>query len=163
MAKRIMSCFFFLMLLSSPADAQKGGLTLQMTAEKEIIVVNEKGEKEIKRIPVSTATVLPGDELIYTIYYENTGKEPATDAVIANFFPENMLYTNGSAEGKGTKIEFSVDKGKAFGAPDKLKIKGADGKERNAGPSDYTDIRWTLTKPLAPGEKGRVSYRAKVK
>lgn len=165
MSKKILTIFILMILtlFSSYAEAQKGSLTLQMTAEKEIIVVNEKGEKEIKLIPVSSTTVIPGDEVIYTIYYENIGKEPATDAVISNPLPEHMLYTNGSAEGKGTKVEFSVDGGRKFDIPENLKIKGADGKERLAGSADYTHVRWLLIKPVEPGSKGSVLFRAKVK
>lgn len=162
--KKVVIVFSMIFLLSFQANAaDKGTVELRSTAEVEVTVKNDKGEKEVKRIDAAKADVVPGDVVIFTTYFTNNDKKPASDVVINNPMPEHMLYVDGSAEGAGTKIEFSVDKGKSFGTQDKLKTKGADGKERPAGPSDYTSIRWTLTGPLAPGGKGSVSFRAKVK
>jgi len=83
--------------------------------------------------------------------------------VIKNPVPEHMLYVEGSAEGKGTKIEFSVDKGRTFEAAGKLMVPTPDGKKRRAAAADYTYIRWTIEKPLHKGANGSVSFRAKVK
>lgn len=164
MTNKIVTALSMLLFLSSQAmAADKGAIELKSVAEVEVTIKNDKGEKEVKRVEAAKANVVPGDAVIFTTYYSNNGKEPASDIVINNPMPEHMLYVDGTAEGSGTKIEFSVDKGKNFGAPDKLKVKGEDGKERPAGPSDYTHIRWTLSKPLAPGGKGSVSFRAKVK
>ncbi len=164
MVKKLLVVLSMLLLFSFPAKAaDKGAIELKSVAEVEITVKNEKGEDEVKRVEASKANVTPGETVIFTTVYSNSGKEPASDIVINNPMPEHMLYIAGTAEGSGTKIEFSVDKGKNFGAPDKLKIKEADGKERPAGPADYTHIRWTLLKPLAPEGKGSVSFRAKVK
>lgn len=164
MRKKILTVLSMLMLLSLQAmAADKGAVELKSVAEVEVTIKNDKGEKEVKRVEAAKAKVVPGDAVIFTTYYSNNGKEPASDIVINNPLPEHMLYIDGTAEGSGTKIEFSVDKGKSFGAPDKLKIKGGDGKERPAGPADYTHIRWTLSKPLPPEGKGSVSFRAKVK
>ena len=55
-----------------------------------------------------------------------------------------MEYLGGSAAGKGTVVTFSIDGGKTFDAPDKLFIKGKDGKSRPAEPKEYTHIRWAL-------------------
>jgi hypothetical protein len=73
-----------------------------------------------------------------------------------------MSYVDQSAEGKGMKIDFSADKGKGYGDPDKLVITDAQGMKRKAGPADYTHIRWTLTKPLPAGGSGSVSFRARL-
>lgn len=164
MTKKAVIVFSMIFLLSFQASAaDKGTVELTSVAEIEVTVKNDKGEKEVKRVEASKANVVPGDAVIFTTYYSNNGKEAASDIVINNPMPEHMLYIEGSAEGNGTRIEFSIDKGKSFGTPDKLRIKSADGKERPAGPSDYTSIRWTFSGPLAPGGKGSVSFRAKVK
>lgn len=164
MTKRIVTVLSMLLLMSFQAmAADKGAIELKSVAEVEVMIKNDKGEHEIKRVEAAKANVVPGDVVIFTTYFTNNGKEAASDITINNPMPEHMLYIEGTAEGNGTKIGFSVDAGKSFYAPDKLKIKGDDGKERAAGPSDYTHIRWTLSKPLPSGGKGSVSFRAKLK
>lgn len=164
MTKFIVTVLSMLLFLSSQAMAAgQGAIELKTVAEVEITIKNDKGEKEVKRVEAAKANVTPGDAVVFTTYYSNNGQEPASDIVINNPVPEHMFYIDGTAVGSGTKIEFSVDKGKSFGAPDKLKIKGVDGKEKSPGPADYTNIRWTLSKPLSPEGKGSVSFRAKVK
>jgi hypothetical protein len=74
-----------------------------------------------------------------------------------------MIYTGNSAEGKGTEIVFSIDGGKKYDKPSKLKVRSMDGKERVAAPADYTHIRWSFKADLKQGEKGSVSFRAKLK
>jgi uncharacterized repeat protein (TIGR01451 family) len=138
----------------------KGNIELKAVAEVEMEVVNAKGEKELKRVPA--ASVVPGDFVIYTIYYANVGKEPADKVVIINPVPEHMRYEDGSASGEGTRITFSVDDGKTYELPEKLTVVDADGKMRPAKGSDYTHIRWTLQKSLAPEEKGIVNFRAQL-
>jgi uncharacterized repeat protein (TIGR01451 family) len=138
----------------------KGIIELGVLAWQEKEVINEKGEKEITRVPA--AMVVPGDEVIYTLNYTNVGEEPADSVIITDPVPEHMVYTEGSAEGADTVITFSVDKGATYGLPAVLTVAGADGKERPAKGSDYTHIRWTLQRSLAPGEKGGVSFRARL-
>ncbi|OGR00524.1 MAG: hypothetical protein A2511_07930 [Deltaproteobacteria bacterium RIFOXYD12_FULL_50_9] len=161
--KKILTISAMLLFLSSLAiAADQGVIKLKSVAEVEVAIKNSKGEKEVRRVEAAKANVIPGDAVIFTTYCANNGNEPASDIVINNPMPEHLLYIAGTAEGSETKIEFSVDKGKSYATPDKLKIKGNDGKERPAGPSDYTHIRWTLSKPLAPGGQESVSFRAKV-
>jgi len=164
MRKKMLAVLSMLMLLPFQAKAaDQGAVELKAVAEVEVATNNDRGEKEVKRVEAAKAQVTPGDAVIFTTYYSNNGQEPASDIIINNPLPENMLYIDGAAEGSGTQAEFSVDKGKSFGTPDKLKIKEADGKERPASPSDYTHIRWILSRPLAPGGAGSVSFRARVK
>ena len=51
---------------------------------------------------------------------------------------------------------------KRYEVPANLTIVGADSKKRPAKGSDYTHIRWTIQKSLAPEEKGLVSFRAQL-
>jgi uncharacterized repeat protein (TIGR01451 family) len=153
-------------LLLAPAMVraqQKGGIELISVAEVEVTKTNAQGQKHVERIEAAKANVVPGDTVIFTNYYTNTGKEPATGAVIKNPVPGHMVYVDKSAEGKGAKIDFSADKGKTFAAAGQLKIKDTSGKERTASAADYTNIRWTFEKTLEKGAKGSVSFRANVK
>jgi uncharacterized repeat protein (TIGR01451 family) len=140
-----------------------GAIDLTSVAEVEILQKNEKGKEELKRVEAAKANVAPGDTVIFTVRYVNKDDKPAADVVINNPVPTHTAYVEKSAEGAGARIDFSVDNGKTYAPLDKLKVKGADGKDRIAMASEYTHIRWTLEKPIAKGGKGRVSFRAKVK
>jgi uncharacterized repeat protein (TIGR01451 family) len=152
-----------LLLLSAPALAQqKGGIVLTSVSEVEVTQQNAEGKKEVKRIDAALAKVVPGDTVIFTVSYANSGIKPADRVVVINPVPQHMTYLDKSAEGTGAAIEFSVDGGKSYAAPGKLMV-AAEGKQRSAAASDYTHIRWTISKPLAPGAKGSVSFRAVLK
>jgi len=142
---------------------QKGGITIRSVSEVDIKQKNAAGIEEVKRVDATKTKVLPGEVVIYTNHYAYNGDKPATDVVIKNPVPEHMIYIDGSAEGKGAKIEFSTDKGKTYATADKAKVKAANGVERRAAAADYTNIRWTLETPLQKGGKGSVSFKAKVK
>jgi len=153
-----------LLLVPTLATAQqKGGIELVSKAEVEVMQKNDFGKDVAQRLAADKANVLPGDTVIFTIAYVNNGSQPASGVVINNPVPEHMEYADKSAEGAGTRIDFSIDKGKTYGQTATLKVRSTDGKERPARPADITNVRWTLEKPLPAGAKGSVSYRAKVK
>jgi uncharacterized repeat protein (TIGR01451 family) len=106
--------------------------------------------------------MLPGDKVGYQISFENTGKEAATDIVIANPIPENTVYVAASAKGLNTDIDFSTDGGKTYAQPSKLLIE-KDGERVQATAADYTHVRWTLNKPLAIGAESSVQYAVIIK
>ena len=54
------------------------------------------------------------------------------------------------------------DGGKTWATADRVKVKGADGKERAAGLSELTHIRWTQRGELAPGKQGEAGFRVVV-
>jgi uncharacterized repeat protein (TIGR01451 family) len=165
MTKRIIAVLMAaLMMTPALVTAQQGGgVELISRAEVEVMQKNEKGVDIPKRVNVDKANVVPGDTVIYTITYTNNGEKPATNVAINNPVPENMLYVDKSAEGTGTRIVFSVDNGKSYSPLASLKVRNKAGKERPARPDDITNLKWTLEKPLEPGGKGTVSYKAKVK
>lgn len=142
---------------------QKGVIELKSSAEVEVEEKNEKGEKVIRRVDVAQTMKVPGDTVVFTTGYTNTGKSPATDVVITNPVPEHMTYLDGSAQGGNTRIDFSIDGGKTWGTPDKLRIRNANKTVRKALGQDYTHIRWTVTASLASGSTGTVSFKARIK
>jgi uncharacterized repeat protein (TIGR01451 family) len=162
--KKILQVVLALVLLAPMAAwaQQKGAIVLKSVAQVEVAEKNQKGEKSVTRIDVTKATTVPGDTVVFTTHYTNTGKRPATSVVITNPIDEHMTYIDGSAEGNNTRIEFSTD-GKTYNSPDKLMVKNAQGMVRQARGEDYTGIRWTLTKPLSAGGSGSVSFKAKIK
>ncbi|MEQ6341115.1 MAG: hypothetical protein M3A44_05525 [Gammaproteobacteria bacterium] len=140
------------------ARAADNSIELKMVAEKEVETVNSSGKKELKR--VEPALVTPGEEIIYTLSYSNTGKEIAKNIFITNPVPQHMAYKPNSAAGESTAIVYSLDGGKTFDKPENLKVRTSDGKERVAMAANYSHIRWIIQKPLPPGTKGDVSFRA---
>ena len=141
---------------------QKNAVELKTSAAVEVVKKNEKGEKAITLVDAAKATKTPGDVIVFTTTYKNNGTKPADAVVITNPVPEHMVYVEGSATGGNTKIDFSVNSGKTYGAPDKLTIKEKTG-ERKATAADYTTIRWTLIKSIPAGGTGNVSFKAKIK
>ncbi|MEK6743341.1 MAG: hypothetical protein AABZ15_07025 [Nitrospirota bacterium] len=155
-----------LLFLTLPAAAgaqQKGGIELKTVSEVDVVGKNAQGEREVKRVDAGKISVVPGGVVIFTTTFSNKGSKLAERVAIKNPVPPNMTYVDKSAEGEGTKIEFSIDNGKTYNAPDTLMVTDGQGKTRRALASDYTHIRWIVTKPLAPGGKGSVSFKAKVK
>lgn len=143
--------------------ADKSPLELISVNEVDVKVKNSKGVDEVKRVDAAKANVTPGDTVIFTTRYSYTGDKPATGVVITNPMPEHMLFTEGTAEGKGASIEYSADNGTHYAPAGKVKIKDAKGKEISATAVDYTHIRWVFKGALNKGAKGEVSFRAKVK
>ena len=147
-----------LLLAVAPAVAAQDTLELRNAVFQEVDVKAADGTMHKERVPA--AKVVPGTEVIYVITYHNTGKEPATDVVITNPIPPELAYQPELGPGPSAAPDVSVDSGANFGALASLKVKDADGKPRPAQGSDVTHVRWRLSKPVAPGAEGSVSYRA---
>jgi len=139
--------------------ADSNQIKLVAKSEKETVTIKD-GKKEVKLVPAEK--VLPGDVVVFTNHYKNTGGKPAEDAVITNPISKHMTYIDGSAFGEGAIITFSFDKGKTFDTPGKL-IKTEKGKKRTSRADEYTHVRWTFTAPLPPGKEGDVGFRARLK
>jgi uncharacterized repeat protein (TIGR01451 family) len=144
---------------AAPAE-HAGVIELTAVVEVEMTVLNEKGEYEIVR--TRAAKVVPGEEVIYTIFCDNVGDEPAENVSITNPVPEHMLYTDDSAHGAGTTIAFSIDGGRTYDAPERLTVIDSEGRKTEATASDYTHIRWTIENPVTPDERTFVSFRAQL-
>jgi len=153
---------FLLSLIGTAVMAQeKGNIRVQTIAEKEQSVTDESGQEATRLVPVST--VVPGDEVIYTISFTNISGEPAENVTITNAVPQHMAYVGETAFGPGTEVTYSVDGGISYGSPDELTVKNDEGDERPANASDYTHIRWVMRNNLEPGSKGFARFRAQLK
>lgn len=156
-------CLALLMIMVASDAWAKPEITLSIISEKEIR--EQQNGKEVTR-RVLAEEVEPGQELIYTLKYSNKGDEKATNVVIDNKIPKEVVYITGSATGKGSEVTFSINNGKDYKSPDFLTIdiKNADGKlvKRKALPEQYSHIRWQV-KEVPPGFTGELTYRARVK
>jgi uncharacterized repeat protein (TIGR01451 family) len=142
------------------ADEAQGNLVLRAIAEIEIVQENPDGTSAVQRIPA--ATVVPGDEVIYTLVYDNQGTNPADDIFITNPIPEHMELRRASANPAWLETVYSVDGGHVFGPLSDLTVTDSAGQNRRALPQDCTHIRWHFHRSLAPGESGEVSYTTRL-
>lgn len=143
--------------------ADEQAVDLKITSMVDKLVVNEKGERQMASIETTKTTVVPGDVVTFVLSYKNVGKAEVSNIAIQNPIPKEMLYRHASAGGEAAEVSFSVDGGKSFDKPERLFVKDKDGKARQAGVEDYTDVRWIVRKSLAPGAVGAVTYKALLK
>ena len=147
-------------LAYAQARPASGNIEFKNIAEVEVEVKAADGKIEKKRGPVQKA--IPGTVVIYTSTFKNISAKPAGNININNPVPANTTLVAASAYGEGMDISYSADGGKTWAAADKVKVKGADGKERPAGISEFTHIRWSLRGELAPGKQGETGFRVVV-
>ena len=157
----IVIAFLGFAFISSYALAESDAVKFTNKALKQVITTNDKGEKEFSYVEPELA--LPDDVILYSIVFENIGKEVINDIVVNDPVPNNTKYRMNSAAGKDTKITFSIDGGKNFGNPEDLVVKDKSGRSWVAKPEEYTHIRWAYGKALAPGDKGEVSFKTTIK
>jgi uncharacterized repeat protein (TIGR01451 family) len=143
--------------LSGAALAQTAAVTISSTA----FVVKQvpDGQGKLKNTLAPPTSVIPGNALVFTLDYKNTGTKPATGFVINNPIPANVSFTG--VEQPWAVV--SVDGGKSFGPLATLKMPKGDGTMRAAVPQDVTAIRWVFAKPILPAAGGKVAFYAVVK
>ena len=147
-------------LFGANALAQDAGhLLVKTVVQKEEVVVDEDGEENVRLVDAST--VIPGDEVIYTVTFQNISDQPAENVVITNPIASDLEYVDGSAFGPGSEIVFSVDGGTLFASAAELSVE-EDGVMRPARPGDYTHIRWQMQGDIPAGSQGVARFRAKL-
>ncbi len=154
-------------LVSAFTLAIPGALIAQTAAAPVSLVSKTQAVKETidakgvrKRILVDPTTVIPGQPIVIWLSYKNSSKQPVANFVINNPIAKGLDFT-----GFGDKSDWgmaSVDGGKTFALLPTLKVIGADKKPRAAIAADVSNLRWTFTKPIAPGSGGTISFYAVV-
>lgn len=152
--------------LASLAAAQPGGEhrrdpRLAVKAIAEVLTRTSHNGREMTTL-VDAGEVVPGDEVIYTLEIRNTSAIALPPPTVDYPVPEHMRYVENSAIGAGADVSFSVDGGRTFDHPEKLKLEGAAG-ERPATAADYTHIRWQLRHILKGNSVAMAHFRAIVK
>ena len=137
--------------------AAPGPIKLDTAVYQDVQVKGADGKVTTKR--QAPKNVTPGDEVIYEMTYTSSAKSAATNVVIDNPVPPQLVFLK--VEGTPATA-VSIDGGKTFGQLADLKVKSADGTTRPAQPSDVTSVRWVIA-TIAPGGKGKIAYHAKVK
>lgn len=153
--KTRLSCLIFGLCLATPGLAAPVQLTNQVMVEQR--VMGADGTVQVKRVPASRA--VPGDWLIYTLGYRNTGDKPVDNIVLDNPLPGNIAYR---APASGSVApDVSVD-GHTFGPLSSLHVNTADG-SRPAVAADVTHVRWQVPGALPAGAAGEVAFQAVLK
>lgn len=106
---------------------------------------------------VPAVKVAEGQEIYYTIYVRNNGKQPLQDYVLMLPMPQNTRYVAGTAAGAGADITFSADGGQTFARPEQLRVEGPGNR---IAPVSYTHIRWQWPYPLSSGIVVLARFRA---
>lgn len=140
--------------IAAPAMAQEKQpieLSGDVKHAKEIVAADGSITTEL----VAPEKVVPGDRLVFSTSYRNTGAEPVENFVVTNPLPAAVILAPDADPG----LTVSVDGGKTWGLLADLTVTQADGTARPADQTDVTHIRWTLA-TVAPGEAGRLEYPA---
>lgn len=145
-------------VLGQTGASLRARVEVSTVAERIVEVDGPDGAKSNQLVAVAAPT--PGEEIIYTVTFTNTGGAVADGVRITSPIPPEVRYLEGTAYGPGCDVLFSVDGGRSFGAPAELRVTGAAGARATAEASNYTHIRWVLVTPLAPGAKGFARFRA---
>ena len=140
------------LLVAAPAIAQQP-LTLSGDVKVQKTETGDDGETKIEL--VDPDVVVPGDRVVFSTSYENSGAEAVEDFVVTNPLPSAVML----ADDADPELTVSVDGGESWGKLAELKVEDAPGVSRDAQAADVTHIRWTLAE-VKPGEKGRLEYHA---
>ena len=146
-------------VLNAQAPAEKPEISINIDVAKEVKLFKDK-QWTTQTVPAENAR--RGDILIYTITYINQGRSAATDAAIVDPVPAGTVYLLDSARGENAEITCSINGGFLFQKPPaKTSVRKSDGtREEIPAPANlYTHIKWTIRKPLTPGESGKLSFK----
>ena len=134
-----------------------GNIEFKNVAEVEVETKAADGKVEKKRVPVQKA--IPGTVVFYTSIFKNTGSKAAGNINVTNPVPTNTTLVAASPYGEGMDISYSADGGKTWATADKVKVKGADGKERPAAIGEFSHVKWSLRGELAAGKQAEAGFR----
>ncbi|WP_156472089.1 hypothetical protein [Sphingorhabdus sp. M41] len=120
---------------------------------------SESGATVTTLVDPATVKVIPGDKLLFTNSYRNTGQNTVTGFVVNNPVHSAVIFT----EALEDWALVSVDGGETFGQLSALSVAEATLETRPALASDVTHIRWILPSPIAPGASGELRFRGIVR
>ncbi|MEH3103754.1 MAG: hypothetical protein PGN12_07585 [Sphingomonas phyllosphaerae] len=135
-------------LATSPAMAAG---PLQVTSQVMVEAKQRAADGTTKIALVPAHRVVPGDRVVFTLAYRNTGAQPLADLVFDNPVPKGVAYR--APVPNSPAPELSVD-GHRYGTLAQL---GA------VEPDAVTHVRWRLARPLAPGASGTFAFQAVLK
>jgi uncharacterized repeat protein (TIGR01451 family) len=142
------------------APVATGSGPLDATINAEILRVEDGPGGRTLRSWEPATRLSAGDEVYYTIRVRNPGKQAVTGIVVTKRLPFGVHYMRGSAVGPACDVQFSIDGGTHFAAAEQLGAGGGGKPARKVPVSEYTHVRWVLSRPLAPGATALLRFRA---
>jgi len=130
----------------------------QVTLASDVLVerVQRDASGRMTTVLEAPKAVAPGDRLLFVLSYRNQGNAPAQDFVVTNPVPDAVAF----AGAESVEPEVSVDWGRNYGTLSSLTVMERGGKVRRAEPRDVTHVRWSIRRSIAPGETGKLIFRA---
>ncbi len=147
-------------IAATAPPAEVPGLQASPTVERVIEMESEDGSTEVEYVPLDTAS--PGEELVYSLNFQNGGDAPVDGVVLILPVPEEVSFVEDSATTEEAAVDFSVDGGNTFSPWDALATPEGDTTSILAT-ATITHVRWTLRDKIAPGQEGTLSFRAVLK
>lgn len=145
---------------TAPA-ADDDRVKLEMTIAKQMIAVVD-GREQISYVPAAEVSL--GDIVRYEITFANTSNEEVYNFAIIDPIPAGVVFLEANGVPETTTL-FSINKGFIYQEPplyyDRIEKDGTRTRQE-AGPEMYTHIKWQFTKAIMPGQKGNVSFTARV-
>jgi len=149
--------------IENVAEVSGGGEveTGNNSASATVTVMGQPGLTLVKTVNPE-GTIRPGEELTYTIVFENVGTADAYEIVVTDHLPEQIFFKLGSVEttlpaGIGAVLEYFD--GSLWSSDPPNDTCGA--------PAGYngcvTKIRWSVEQPLPPGESGTLVLVVRVR
>jgi hypothetical protein len=139
-------------------DAPTGQATSPGLSVRAVAEVRSAGQGSL----TPARRVVPGDEMMYTLEIRNISGALVREPVICFAIPAHARLVAGSASGPGAEVQFSVDGGRHFEAPELLKVPDGKGGTRTANTAQYTHIRWRLKQALKANSTAFARFRAVV-
>ena len=88
---------------TTPAAMAQTSQPIELTGDVKVDKVVVENDKE-KHILSNPSVVVPGDKLVFSTTYRNTGKQPASDFVVTNPVPASVML---SPDGADAHITFA--------------------------------------------------------
>ena len=142
--------------VAAPLTAQEQPIELAGDVKLAVVTTDDSGQTTTSY--VAPEKVVPGDRLLFTTNFRNSGAELVENFAVTNPLPGAVQL----ASDADPALLVSVDGGTTWGQLDGLAVALEDGSSRAATHSDVTHVRWTLAS-VQPGESGRVEYPAIVR
>ncbi len=140
-------------LAVSPAPAGPIALSGDVKVDR---VVTENGQT--RHVLIAPDKVVPGERLVFTTSYRNSGAKPIQNFIVTNPLPPAVTL----AADSDPALVVSVDGGAHWGPLAALTVSDGKGGTRAAEPTDVTHLRWTIAQ-IAPGATGSLAYHATVR
>ena len=150
--------------VQTQAQGAASPVTLRSDVKIERTERDASGNQKTTLYTPKDVAVIPGDNVVFTLLVNNTGKEPAIGFKATNPMPAAVRFASVAEDW----AEVSVDGGNVWGKLATLKVKTKDAAgtaevERAATADDVTHVRWVFAEAIAPGTQRNVSYRGIVK